>query len=234
MSKTKVDKGEVPLSSGKTDIKSDEARTSNEMDNRIAETTKKLIENGFSVINFHQANDVAKWFAGVFKAPMIVGIGGSVSVHSLGIPAMLKAMQIEVLDHATAANKEEARKIQRAIFDADAYLCSANAITAKGEIFNVDAAGNRVAAMNFGPKNVYLVVGKNKIVDNIDEAYKRVRNVVAPQNCERLHLPNPCVETGHCMECNSDTRICNTYSIIRRQPWGNHITIMLVDEDMGF
>ena len=165
---------------------------------------------------------------------MVVGIGGSVSVHSLGIPALLRAMQIEILDHATAANKDEADRIQRAVFNADAYICSANAITSEGEIFNVDAAGNRVAAMNFGPQNVYLVVGKNKLVKGLDEALKRLRTIAAPKNCLRLQLDTPCTETGVCAECDYEQRICNTYSLIRRQPWGNRIIIMLVNEDLGY
>lgn len=201
---------------------------------KVTELTQKLIDNGFSVINFSKANDVVKWFAAMLNAPMQVGIGGFVTVKSLGIPAMLRAMQIDVLDHTTAVSKEESRNIQKAILNADAYICSANAITMLGEIFNVDANGNRVAAINFGPKDVYLVVGKNKIVKDFTDAIKRLRTIAGPLNSQRLGLPNPCAETGVCSECQSDTRICNTYSLIRRQPWGNRITIMLVDEELGF
>lgn len=201
---------------------------------KLAKLTKKLINNGFSVINFSKANDVVKWFGAMLNSPMQVGIGGSVTVRSLGIPAMLRAMQIDVLDHTTAANKEESRNIQKAILFADAYICSVNAITMAGEIFNVDANGNRLAAINYGPKDVYLVIGKNKIVEDVGEAVKRLKTIAGPLNSQRLNLPNPCAESGICSECHSDTRICNSYSLIRRQPWGNRITIMLVDEELGF
>lgn len=229
MSKAKWESKKLGLSDDGTEFVLEEVTAK-----KLVALTKKLIDNGFSVINFSKANDVVKWFGAMLNAPMQVGIGGSVTVHSLGIPAMLRAMQIDVLDHTTAADKEESRNIQKAIFNADAYICSVNAITMEGEIFNVDANGNRLAAINFGPKDVYLVVGKNKIVKDYKQAVKRLKTVAGPLNSHRLNLPNPCAETGVCSECNSDTRICNTYSLIRRQPWGNRITVMLVDEELGY
>ena len=229
MSKAKWESKRLGLSDDGTEYLLEEVNAK-----KLIELTKKLIDNGFSVINFSKANDVVKWFGAMLSAPMQVGIGGSVTVRSLGIPAMLRAMQIDVLDHTTAANKEESHNIQKAILNADAYICSVNAITMAGELFNVDANGNRLAAINFGPKDVYLVVGKNKIVKDYNQALKRLKTVAGPLNSQRLNLPNPCTETGVCSECNSDTRICNTYSLIRRQPWGNRITVMLVDEELGY
>lgn len=122
--------------------------------------------------------------------------------------------------------------------DSDVFLCSSNAVTEDGKLVNIDSTGNRVASMIFGPKKVIVVVGKNKIVRDVDAGLKRLKMVAGPLNAKRHKLVElPCVSTGLCMDCDSPKRICRVTTIMERAPnrvRSPNITVMLVAEDLGF
>ena len=111
---------------------------------------------------------------------------------------------------------------------------SSNAITEKGELYNVDGNGNRVAALIWGPKNVIIVAGYNKIVKDIDESRARIEEIAAPANATRLGCDTPCTKTGHCMNCASPKRICATTVITGWQRVQNRIKVILVGEELGY
>jgi len=116
----------------------------------------------------------------------------------------------------------------------DLFLCSVNAIARTGELVSIDGVGNRINAMNFGPKKVIIVAGINKIAEDLPHALERVRNVAAPQNARRLGLALPCAKTGRCEDCNSPQRICRSILIMERRPLLTDITIVLVHEELGY
>jgi hypothetical protein len=105
-----------------------------------------------------------------------------------------------------------------------------------GELVNMDGFGNRVAALTFGPRRVCAVAGVNKIVPDVPAALRRIKTVAAPLNCRRLNRLTPCHDTGICNEgkCREPERICNVYSVIRHRPLGSQITVILVNENLGF
>ncbi len=115
----------------------------------------------------------------------------------------------------------------------DIYLCGTNAITLDGKLVNKDCYGNRVSAMLFGPKKVIVVVGKNKIVDNVDSALKRIENIAAPKNAQRLNKLTPCTSVGRCMDCDAPDRICHSTVIIERQ-MPDRMTLVIINEELGF
>ena len=200
----------------------------------LQEVAKKLTDHGFKVRLFSAKEEVVKWLKEDFAEAETVGRGGSVTLDSLGFDEVLKERGLTVFNHANA-KPEEKRQTWAAANSSDAYFMSANALTADGMIFNVDGAGNRVSAMTFGPKKVYYVVGKNKIVDDLDGAYERLRETAAPKNVARLSLPTGCAKTGKCVDCSSPKRICNAYSILARAPWAiEESWVLLVDEEMGY
>ena len=89
--------------------------------------------------------------------------------------------------------------------------------------------------MIFGPKKVYFVVGINKIVKNVEEGIDRVRNVAAPKNAIRYKLKLPCTETGVCDEENCrGARICNFTLIIERGFNPSRMTVLLIEEELGY
>jgi len=94
--------------------------------------------------------------------------------------------------------------------------------------------GNRIAAITFGPKNVVILVGRNKIVPDVKEAMFRIKNYAAPINAMRLDKKTPCVKTSCCEDCKSPDRICNTWTITEKSFPRGRVKVVLINEDMGF
>ena len=65
-------------------------------------------------------------------------------------------------------------------------LTGANAVSLTGELVNIDGKGNRVAAIVFGPREIIVIAGMNKVVDTLDEAVRRARTIAAPKNEQRF------------------------------------------------
>ena len=163
------------------------------------------------------------------------------SIRDIGIPAALdKAGKYEVYDRDKAPDRAAATEIYLKAFSCDYYLSSANAITEDGELYNVDGNGNRVSAMIFGPKQVIIIAGVNKIVKNLEEAKRRVEKVTAPKNTVRLNCATPCAKTGECERlrsgspCKSDARICCSYVTLGQQRVPDRIKVIIVNENLGY
>lgn len=111
---------------------------------------------------------------------------------------------------------------------------STNAITLDGELINIDGRGNRVAFLCFGPQNVLIFAGMNKVVTDIESGFKRARDISAPPNAIRLNRKTPCSITGKCEDCYSSDCMCGQFVITRRSGIPNRIKIILIGEDLGY
>ena len=129
---------------------------------------------------------------------------------------------------------EQALEIRRTGLTADIMVASCNAITLDGRLVNLDATGNRVAAMCFGPRKVILVVGLNKVCADLESAQQRVKHWAAPMNAMRLKLKTPCAATGVCADCNSPDRICYMWTVHEGHRLQGRIHVKLVGEDLGY
>ena len=107
-------------------------------------------------------------------------------------------------------------------------------MTETGQLVNLDMIGNRVGALTFGPKNVIILVGRNKIVPDLDEAMFRIKNYAAPVNTMRLDKKTPCAKTSFCGDCKSPDRICNTWTITEKSFPKKRVIIILINKDLGF
>ena len=163
-----------------------------------------------------------------------VGWGGSVTLDQTGIKNAVIEGNYEVYNRDTAKTPEEQKKVYRQICGCDYYLLSTNAITLSGELVNMDGRGNRVAFLCFGPENVIVVAGMNKLVTDVEEGMKRVRNMAAPPNCVRLNRNTPCAVTGKCADCLSPDSICASMVITRKSMIPGRITVLLVGEELGY
>ena len=164
-----------------------------------------------------------------------VGVGGSVTIRELGILDQLKARGNMLYDHWTPGlSKEASFQIRKDQMTSNLFLSSVNAITMNGELVNIDGIGNRVNATNFGPGKVILVAGYNKIMEDVQEAIKRIKNVPAPINARRGNFDVPCAKLGRCEDCNSPNRICRVIVIHERKPMWTDILIILVGEELGY
>ena len=164
-----------------------------------------------------------------------VGIGGSVTLWQMGLIDEVKKRGFTVLNpFDPKLNGEESLELRRKALVSDVFLVSTNAVTEEGELFNIDATGNRAGAMFFGPKKVIVIAGTNKIVSNLDEAIIKVREKTAPINAKRLGIDAPCVQTGQCQDCNSPGRICNIWVTIAKKPRLTVLEVVLIGETLGF
>lgn len=160
--------------------------------------------------------------------------GGSQSIKEIGLTEALKQGNFNVYDRADAKNPNEAEEIQRKAFSCDYYLASSNAITFDGQLVNIDGNGNRVAAMIFGPKNVVLVVGINKLTKDVDSAMDRIRNYASVVNVLRLNCDTPCKTTGKCCDCTSPATVCCQVVTTRFSRVKDRIKVIIVGENLGY
>jgi hypothetical protein len=142
----------------------------------------------------------------------------------------------EILNHANPAlSRDERMDVMRRQLTCDLFLSGSNALTLNGELVNIDATGNRVAAMFFGPRKVIVVVGRNKLVDGTPEdAIRRVKEWATPPNSKRLNFKTPCSSSGFCADCSSPDRLCRVTTIIDRRPRFTDLHLLVVNADMGF
>ena len=160
-----------------------------------------------------------------------VTMGGGMSVHEIGLVNALKEGNYNYIDREAA---EDRRAAMLQAYDADFFLASSNAMTEDGVLVNIDGNANRVSAIAFGPKKVLLIVGMNKICNDIDGAMKRARNVAAPINNQRFNSNNPCKKTGACFNCKSPDTICCQFLITRYSRHNDRIHVILVNDVLGF
>ena len=142
-----------------------------------------------------------------------------------------KLETLDTFDKKIPADEMMERRRQALLVDL--FITGTNAVTETGQLVNLDMIGNRICALTFGPKWVIVLVGRNKIVADLDEAMFRVKNYVAPVNSMRLDKKTPCVKTSYCQECKSQDRICNTRTITEKSFPKERVKVVLINEDMG-
>lgn len=162
-----------------------------------------------------------------------VAWGGSMTIEALGLVDWVRANR-RVIDRDKAATREEKLELMRQSLLCDTYLMSSNAVSADGQLVNIDANGNRVAALTFGPKQVIVAVGMNKVVPTLEEAVSRARNTAAPVNVARFGLQTPCAAQGLCADCKSPQSICCSFVRTRLCNVAGRIKVVLIGEDLGF
>ncbi|AGK96957.1 lactate utilization protein [Clostridium pasteurianum] len=164
-----------------------------------------------------------------------VGVGDSMTLFETGVIDFLRSGNFNFLDkYEDKLTSDDKREIYIKNFSADTFICSTNAITEGGELYNIDGNGSRVAPMLYGPKQVIFVIGINKIVKNIEEAEKRVRDYAAPIDAKRLNKDTPCAKLGYCVDCKSENRICNDFVVIRGQFIKRRIKVLIVGDVLGY
>ena len=195
-------------------------------------TINNLKKNGFEVIEVASSKEALQKSKEFIKDGQRIGLGGSTTVAQVGLLEYLTSLEnIQLFNQYEAGiSAEENLERRRQGILSDLYITSCNAITKDGYLVNVDGDGNRVAAQIFGPKEVLLIVGKNKLVNSLEDGFARVRDIVAPLNIERMN--NKAISMGKEPHYNLDN-IANKFAYINGDREGR-TTIILVDEELGF
>lgn len=163
-----------------------------------------------------------------------IGWGGSMSIEEIGLKDAVCEGNYTVYNRDICKTPEEKRETELAIIGSDFFLASSNAITEDGVLVNVDGAANRVAAIAWGPKNVLMIIGMNKVVKSVEDALSRTRNEAAPINAQRFPIDTPCKKNGACFDCKIPDTICCQFLVTRYSKIARRIKVILVNEDLGF
>ena len=199
---------------------------------QVIKNLKKRHMDGYYCKTPQEAVSLA---SSLMSAGSSVTWGGCMTMKEIGLLDEIKSRHdLVVMDRADAKTPDEVDALYRKAFSADTFIMSANAITLDGELLNIDGTGNRVAALIYGPKQVLVIAGMNKVCKDLDEAMTRVRNIASPPNCIRLDKKTPCASTGVCGNCLSADCICNQIVTTRNSRDPQRIKVILVEGSWGF
>ncbi|MBQ8654480.1 MAG: lactate utilization protein [Clostridia bacterium] len=193
-----------------------------------------LADRGFEVYTVATAPVAAEKILSLIPEGASVGVGGSVTIDELSVVPKLLSSGHAV--HWHWLTDEDRHAVARRAAAADVYLASSNAVTADGQMVNIDATCNRVAAMIQGPQTVILAIGVNKLVDGgISAAIGRIKTQACPPNARRLGLKTPCALTGKCneRECNGKG-MCSATTIMHHPPKAKRVVIVLIGQSIGY
>ena len=164
-----------------------------------------------------------------------VGMGGTETVKETGLlDAVKSAAHLNFIDRSLAKTPEEKRAIYLQSFQSNYYLMSSNAITVDGELINIDGNGNRVACLIYGPEQVLVLAGMNKVVESVESGIERIGTHAAPPNAARLGTKTPCGVLGHCGDCHSDDCMCCQIVVTRHSRQNGRIKVILIGEGFGY
>ena len=195
---------------------------------------KNLRKRHFEAWYCATKEEALKQVLSLIPAGSTVGWGGAISAAQVGVQEAVHAGDYNVIDRDRFSDPAEKLRCMRACFDADYFITGANAISLDGQMVNIDGNGNRVGMIVYGPKNIIVVAGMNKVCASLEDAVRRARTVAAPMNQQRFGLPNPCTCTGVCADCLTETSICNQILITRNCKPAGRIKFVLVGEELGF
>lgn len=205
---------------------------------RLNDLKKALEQNNFDV---YIAEDTSRAREIVLTEllpkikPTSISWGGSMTFRATGLYEDIKSMPgVEVLDtHDTSKSAEERLEIRRRSLLVDLFITGTNAVTETGILVNLDMLGNRVCGLTFGPRHVIVLVGRNKVVTDVDEAMLRIKKYAAPANAMRLDMKTPCAKTADCEDCSGPGRICNVWVITEKSFPKERVKIILINQALG-
>lgn len=204
------------------------------MDALLKQAVEGMRKNGFEVVEVRTAAEACDYLLGRIAAGTSVGVGGSVSVRDTGVLTALAQKGCKVYT-SWGAKPEDVPMIRENSRRADVYLSSANAVTRTGKLVLVDGIGNRVGAVCDGPRDVYFVVSHSKVVDGgINTAVARIKKTACPQNTRRLGIDTPCARTGNCGGDACQDSICRLTLAVDRVPKNRRMTVVFVEEALGY
>lgn len=205
---------------------------------RLQGLKEQLEDNNFQTFIVDTVADAGKLFFEKLlpdSKATTVSYGGSMTAKASGILDQLATMEtLQVIrpDEPNISNDEKLERRRQGLL-VDLYVSGTNAVTEDGLLVNLDMIGNRVGAITFGPRKVIILVGRNKIVPDLESAMHRIKDYAAPTNTMRLDMKTPCATTSTCADCKSPFRICNYWTITEKSFPKERIAVILINEDLG-
>lgn len=194
---------------------------------------KNLQKRNFDAYYCPNKEEALKLAISLIPVGATVGWGGCLSCEQVGLLDAVRNGNYQAYDRDSCATPEERDAMMRKCLTADVFLTGANALSLTGEMVNIDGNANRIAAICYGPENVIVVAGMNKVCQDLEGAIDRAKNIAAPLNMGRFGFPTPCNTNGSCSDCIGEGCICNQMLITRHSRKAGRIKFVLVGEDLG-
>ncbi len=204
------------------------------MDEKIKTLTENLNRRNIATHYFETLEEAKNKILDIIPKDSTIGIGNSKTLKEMGISGTLSGRGNIVYDKTLAKTKEAMKLMKKQALLTDWYISGTNAISMDGYIVNIDHSGNRVAAMIYGPDNVIIVIGTNKIVNTLEDAMHRARYHSVPLNAKRAGYNPPCLELKKCVDCNPEHRVCFNIVTIEGQYEPDRMQVFIVNEELGF
>lgn len=205
------------------------------MDIRIEKTIKNLKRHNMSGYYLEHKDNLFSLLKELITPGSTVGCGDSVTLEETGVFDYIRQGNYHFLDKfVPGLSKDEKRRIYLQNFASDTFLTGVNAITTDGRLFNIDGNGSRVAPMLYGPNQVIVIAGINKLTDTLEDAITRARQTAAPLDARRLGKSTPCTSLNRCIDCSHKERICNDFVLISGQFTADRIKVILINEELGY
>lgn len=210
----------------------------------LAIVAKHLRKRGFQASIAHTIAEARAMLKAYLRDSSTVGMGDSATLRQVGVVPLLDEMGIAVINpfpvaRTVSPQSPEFHRTLKQALDAEVFLASVNVVTLDGMLVSIDRAGNRLSGTIFGPTCVILVVGRNKIVTDLNEAYKRLKQVIVPNHAMAKGRRTPCAVCGYCPEHSgemidsSPERMCNAILILQGKPLYTDVRVLLVNYDLG-
>jgi hypothetical protein len=198
-------------------------------------TIKNLNQNNIAGYYVKNVAQLIETIQSLLVEGEIVGCGDSVTLEETKVFEFMRNGNYRFLDkHDLKLTSVDKKEIYLQNFRAHTFLSGVNAITQEGSLYFIDGNGSRVAPILYGPEQIILVAGTNKIVSDSEAAIYRMRQIAAPMDAKRLGKNTPCVKLGHCVNCKSKERICNDFVCITGQFIKDRIKVIFLEGDFGY
>lgn len=198
-------------------------------------TIASLQRNNMAGYFVHNQQELTALLSLLIEKGQTVGCGDSITLEELGVFEFLRNGDYIFHDkYEPGLTAEDKHSLYIKNFAADTFITGTNAVTMDGKLFNIDGNGSRVAPMLYGPRQVIVVIGVNKITENADSALRRARQVAAPLDAKRLKKETPCTQLNKCVDCRHPQRICNDFVLITGQFIKDRIKVIILDREIGY
>ena len=193
-------------------------------DDVIDKTLEALRSHGFEVFVIQNSEEARRKIEELIPAGSEVMDASSTTLQQIGISKDIlengryRSLRKEIL----SMNSKDVRDaMRRKASSADYGIGSVQAITQDGKMVVASASGSQVALYAYGAANLIIVAGANKVVSDLNDAFKRIHEHAIPLEDERA---KKAYGTGTSL---------NKILIMEKERPGR-IKIVLVKEALGF
>jgi hypothetical protein len=192
---------------------------------RIERTIQALEANGIHAVIAENGEEAKRIFFEWVPEGAEVFLGASVTLETTGIKDEIdKSGRFEALRPKMFAMDRvtQGREIRKLGGAPDYAAGSVHAVTEDGQVVIASKTGSQLGPYASGAGKVIWVVGSQKIVRDLDEALRRIREYCYP------------LEEVHMQELYKTNTSINKLLIVNQEIRPDRITMIIVKEKLGF